>query len=181
MLPDLLVSFSGALALAQSDGHHLEHAAFDATAQIGMGLHPVHYHNPVGLPRKAVGENGKSVGSCSHLKRLDRRADFRAHARLGDSIVSQNLPLALGRSAPMTAHGGENEGARALRLEPAARDADNLLQAGNAAAADRHRDATSVKLIRAKPECGELNRNAALQIGNCWAARRLSLQDIEAG
>ena len=81
----------------------------------------------------------------------------------------------------MTAHGGDDEGLRALRLQPATDGANNLLQAGNAAASHGNRDAPATKLFRRQSEPGQVGLNGSTQIVKRRAARRLSLQKVEVG
>ena len=99
--------------------------------------------------------------------------------RLGDSIFGRNPALAVGRSAPVATHGRKDEGDGALRLQPAAHGADNLLQAGDAAASHRDRDTPAAKLFRGKVEAGKMKGDASRQIRKRRPAGRLSLQKVE--
>ncbi len=100
----------GALALAQSDRHHFQEAAFDFAKVIGMRLDAVHNHDTVGLPGVAVRINIEPLRCLPHHDRFHRRANLGADFRFGNSILSQNLELAFGGGSPMTAHGGNTKG-----------------------------------------------------------------------
>ena len=62
VFPTPTMRFLGAVALAQTDGDHLEQAAFDLPIEICVGLNSVDNENPVSRPRMAIHVNLEALG-----------------------------------------------------------------------------------------------------------------------
>jgi hypothetical protein len=106
----------GPLVLAQTDEHHLHQPAFDVADEIGVGLDAIADHDMVGAECLAVEMDVESFGSLANDHGFHTGPDRTTAELLGHAIGRQHRALAFGRAAPMTPHGGHNEGHRAQSL-----------------------------------------------------------------
>src|SRR5262245_48704372 len=100
---------AGALALPEPDGDHLDDAALEPAAEIGVWLNPRNGHNGVSLQRISVPPDRLVPGVGPDLNRghigLHRHAerDFR------DAVFRKELALAFAGRAAVAAHCRDDE------------------------------------------------------------------------
>jgi hypothetical protein len=103
---------------------------------------------------------------------LERAADGAAGGGFGDAIVRQHVGLALGGGRTVTAHGGEDEWARALRLPEIGCGARDDIDIANAAATYADRDPRTGGDLGGEGRAAELSGDGAADIGQlvAWEA-----------
>src|SRR5208337_2353514 len=97
----------------------------------------------------------------------------------GDAVLLQDFFLSFCRRAAMTAHGGENEGPRALILEPMAEFPGQKINAGNPATADGHGDALFAQPTPWQGQSLQGARYFLSQVSKGGSAGGHSLQDSQ--
>ena len=103
------VQLGGADDLAHADGHHLDDAALDRRAEVGVRLDAADEGNAVGGGGKLVHVDGHAV-DLAQLHHLHLRLDRAADIALGDAVVLQHLALALGVAPPWLPMAGKMKG-----------------------------------------------------------------------
>ena len=131
----------GARLLAQADRDQLGEPALDRAIEARVRLDPVDAEHRVGLGGIPVEAAGDAVQRRAVFDRFHRRADRGADGRFGHAEVGEHACLALGGGAAVAAHRRHDERLEAALLQVPDRGRDDLRDVGDAAAADRDRDA----------------------------------------
>ena len=109
-------------------------------AIIGVRLDAAGEDETIGLGSVLIHVDRHPVVRLAELHDFHGRADRAAHVALGDAVAFENTALTFDSAAAMAAHGGEDEGLRAQRLELGNDLFGALGDVGNAAAAYAHGD-----------------------------------------
>ena len=125
--------------VAQAHQEHLGQAALDPTGERGVGLHPVHHHDVVGLDGQAVAVHGDPELGAAQMDGGHVGMDRAADAVGGDPVAGEQRLLARRGGATVAAHGGDDERVEAERAQVRHRRPHDGGQLRDAPAADRDR------------------------------------------
>ena len=139
-----------------------------------MRLDPVADQHVVGLEGQAVEIERKTFGGVAHDDRFHARTDRAADRFFGNAVRLDELPLALGRRAAVTAHGGNDErfGPQAGQM-PDDRP-DDRRQIGDSPAADGDRHALPRANLLPQVQPCELGVDLARHVVDSLALERLA-------
>src|SRR5262249_7655126 len=105
------------LALAQADHQHLEDAALEAAAKIGVRLDARDGHHRVGFEGVFVPPDRLAPAVAADLPTGHVRFHGHAEVVLADAVLGEQLPLPFTRRAAVAAHRGDDERLRAQVAE----------------------------------------------------------------
>src|ERR1700688_3916485 len=134
------VRIVSAYLLAEANHQHFLDAAAQRSTKISVRLDPVEDHNPIGCKRRNAEDDVEAVKCSADLSHFHAGFNGDAHAFGGNPVARQHLDLARCSGSAVAAHGGHDEGARARFDEDPQGGLHNLLEVGDAAAADTESD-----------------------------------------
>src|SRR5450755_3098352 len=134
------VRIVGAYLLAETDHQHFLDAAAQRASKVSVRLDPVEDYDPIGSKRGKTEDDVEAVKSSADLSHLHARFDGDAHAFGGNSVARQHLDLTRRGGSAVAAHGGHDEGTRACLDKDTQGGLHNLLEVGDAAAANAKSD-----------------------------------------
>ena len=149
------VDVRGAHLLAEADRDQLGEPALDRPIEARVRLDPVDAKDGIGAGGVLVEPAGDAVQGRAVFDRLHGRAHRRADGRLGHAQMGQHARLAFGAGAAVAAHRRHDEGLEAALLQMPDRSRHDLRDVGDAAAADRDRDARSAPQVLEAARAGE--------------------------
>ena len=133
--------------LAETDGGHLQYAAFDRSLKRGVPLDAVDEKNACAFKRGAVHVGGDSFGRFTKAGSFDRTEDGATGDGFGNPQVGKHSPLAFARAAAMAAHCGNNERLQPQRLKVLDRGAHQFRKTRDASAANPDGNARPLRKI----------------------------------
>src|ERR1043166_8264909 len=105
------------------------------------------------MERLSAEEGVDAILSRAEGLRVHARANRRFHTRLSDAIAGQDGGLAFRRGSAMAAHGWHEEGLGPRGFEELRNRPDNLLEIGDATAANPDSDLCEIGRARVGKEC----------------------------